>query len=72
MIEKLVILTHMFSRECQQFMNYGLGDELMSHMWNGHFRSEGNNVANDFARVNQAYRDKLRNFWFGELERVKY
>ena len=41
-------------------------------MWNGHFIEEDGNVAAAFERANQSYRDKLTNFWFSELERVKH
>ena len=37
MIEKVVILTHMFSTEFQKYVDCGQGAELMEHMWNGHF-----------------------------------
>ena len=72
MIEKIVILTHMFSTEFQKYMDCGQGPELMEHMWNGHFIQEDGNVANAFENANQSYRQQLTNFWFGELERVKH
>ena len=37
MIEKVVILTHMFSTEFQKYVDCGQGAELMEHMGNGHF-----------------------------------
>ena len=40
-VEKLVILTHMYSPELQMFINHGSDIELIEHLWNGRFVDKG-------------------------------
>ena len=71
MMEKVVILSHMFSLEFQKFVKSGNGGEILEHMWDGHYSDHCDNIYSAFARINQPYKDQLQHFWFGELERVK-
>ena len=62
MVEKLVILTHMFSTEPQMYVNHGSDAELIENLWNGHFSDKSEQFASAFRAANQPYRERLYNF----------
>jgi len=39
-IEKMVILTHLFSRDFQLFLDYGHSKDLKDHLWKGRFADD--------------------------------
>lgn len=71
MVEKLVILTHIYSREFQIYVDKGHGKTLLEQLWNGHFKDEEVDLANLFEKVNQPYRQKLVGLMHEDLARLK-
>lgn len=76
-VEKLAILTHIFSREFQCFAMTNTDEhkpsELLDTMWNGAFANHDlseADLAQLFERVNAPYREKLVSLFEHELRRV--
>ena len=76
-LEKLAILTHIYSREFQTFtmtnQDQNKSSELLKNLWHGAY-AKGHSEADLFSmveRVNAPYRDKLVSLYEDELRRVK-
>lgn len=76
----MAILTHLYSREMQNFVNFNQVEhkesELVQTLWNGAYSKDQSPLSEKelhalFYRVNQPYREKLNNLFDTELRRVK-
>lgn len=75
----MAILTHLYSREMQNFVNFNQEEhkksDLVQTLWNGAYSNNQTLSEKElhalFYRVNQPYREKLNNLFDTELRRVK-
>lgn len=55
LLEKMVILTHIVSREFQLYIDHGNCETFLEEMWNGQFKHESN-LEERFYQKNLPYR----------------
>ena len=60
LMEKMVILTHLYSREFQLFTAYGQADTLKASLWGGRFSDQDSDLAAMFNKANEPYREELQ------------
>jgi hypothetical protein len=71
MMEKLVILTHIYDREFQSQLNHGHAQELLTHMFQGRYASHAPMATSIFQQVNQPYREVLQSTFAESTEKLK-
>lgn len=67
----MCILNHIFSRDIEGYMGGIQAKTLISQMWEGRFRNEGN-LWDRYQTANQKYRDILTGAYCKDLKRLKY